>query len=49
MAACLVVIHSAQAQQPVRPLPYHSRCPMGYGASGSYCPPAKGGMPVAPL
>ncbi|OOV34324.1 hypothetical protein BV53_05980 [Candidatus Synechococcus spongiarum LMB bulk15N] len=49
MATCLVTIHPAQAQQPVRPLPYHSRCPVGYVASGSYCLPAKGGKPRGAL
>ena len=49
IAACLVTIHPAQAQQPVRPLPYHSRCPMGYVASGSYCLPAKSGSPRGAL
>ena len=49
MAACLTTIHPAQAQQPVRPLPYHSRCATGYVASGSYCLPAKGGNPRGAL
>ena len=50
MAACLVTINPAQAQQPVRPLPYHSRCPTGYvAASRNYCLPAKGGNPRGAL
>ncbi|SAY40068.1 hypothetical protein [Candidatus Synechococcus spongiarum] len=49
MAACLATIHPAQAQQPVRPLPYHSRCLSGYVASGSYCLPAKSGNPRGAL
>ena len=49
MTACLFVIHPARAQRPVRPLPYHSRCPTGHVASGSYCLPAKGGNPRGAL
>jgi len=34
---------TANAQQPVRPLPKVGGCPLGYYSSGSYCVPSSGG------
>jgi len=42
-AVTVVASGGALAQQPVRPLPRDSGCPLGYYASGSYCVPSKSG------